>query len=359
MAKIAVPENKKDIKRTIPGGEVYSSFAVFIFLFVIFLWMIFQADNYDPSERDISPELSKSGAAPLTLYKAPLKRWSGSGEGQGVETEISPGIFPGSVLKGGWKIAKPVRYFNPKNLYIKIDGEAIKFLKEGFRTLHYLVLKSSTGNDEIAVELYDQGEEKGSIAVFSEYLSGGRRVIRRGSAFFITTGAGAIGRKGPFFFRISGNAETTRIRSKSVQLAAALSALPGRRRAEAPGMRILKRGMKIDPSRIEYRGKNAFQLGYASDFWFGSPDKKSTTRLFVHRSRDPDEADKLLKRLVADQGLDYRIVSKGDGYTIMQHNFLKTYFAVGKKGSYLYGVEKIKERKDIPNVMEKFREKLE
>jgi hypothetical protein len=359
MKKIAIPDNKKGTRRTIPPGEVYSSLAVILFLFVVLLWLIFQADNYDPSERDVSLELLKKSAAPITLYRAPLKRWSEGEESEGVRKDISPGIFPGAVLRGGWKIAQPVRYFNPKNLYIKINGEAIKFLREGFRGLHYLVLKSSSGNQEISVELYDQGDEKGSRAVFAEYISRNRRIRRRGNSYFITTTAGAIGRKGPFFFRISGNAETSGIRSKSVQVAAAFSALPERRAAEAPGMRVLKEGMRIDPSLIEYRRKNVFQLGYASDFWFGRPDKKSSTRLFVHRSKNAEGADKLIKRLIADQGLDYRTVSEGDDYRVMQHNFLKTFFAIGKKGSYIYGVEKIREKKELPHIMKKFSEKLE
>jgi hypothetical protein len=358
MEKAATPDNKKNIRRTIPPGEVYSSLAVILFLIFIFLWLIFQADNYDPSEREIPHKLLTNSDSPMTLYKAPLKRWSESVEGEGAVKEISSGIFPGAVLRGGWKIAQPVKYYNPRNLYIKINGEAIKFLKEGFRRLHYLVLKSSAGKDEIAVELYDQGNEKGSLAVFAEYISGSRRATRRGNSFFIRTSAGAIGRKGPFFFRIVGNAETSRIRSKSVQIAAALSALPDRRGGVALGMRVLKEGMKIDPSLIEYRGKNVFQLGYASDFWFGRLSKKNQARLFVHRSKSRDGAAALLKRLVADQGLDYRMVSEQGGYTVMRHNFLNTYFAIGKKGRCVFGVEKVREKRDLPDIMKKLSGKI-
>jgi hypothetical protein len=42
----------------------------------------------------------------------------------------------------------------------------------------------------------------------------------------------------------------------------------------------------------------------------------------------------------------------------MRHNFLNTYFAIAKKGRYIFGVEKIREKKELPDIMKKLSGKI-
>jgi hypothetical protein len=51
------------------------------------------------------------------------------------------GNFPAAVVSNQWKAASDVRLFSPENLYEKINGEAPKFLLQGFERLYYLVLR--------------------------------------------------------------------------------------------------------------------------------------------------------------------------------------------------------------------------
>jgi hypothetical protein len=92
------------------------------------------------------------------------------------------GPFPDRVLDGGWSIGSPLKQFSPETLYEKINGEAEKFLREGLKALHYIRLRSDTKGEEIAFELFDQGKQKGSMSIFSDYVSRGKEIKQIGQA---------------------------------------------------------------------------------------------------------------------------------------------------------------------------------
>ncbi len=324
---------------SVSRSEVLTSLAIISSLFFIVLWIRAQHDRFVPDERDISYNETALSQATDRLYKPPLKIWEEPGTGSAGGGAPSFGFFPATVFEGGWRMSSRVQEFGPENLYEKINGEAEKFLRRGFKSLHYIVLRSDSDEDEIAIELFDQGDQKGSMGIFSEYVSGEKALERRGPAIYFMTPAGAIGRSGPFFFRIAGNRNSDPIRKKAVQLVNALSQLYEKETGESAELGILKTAMNIDPEQITFESVNVFQFDFAKDFWFGRMKADEPTRVFVHRDSTQEGASKLFARIVTEQESDYQIKVRKGQHALMQHVFLKTWFAIRQRDRFVYGIE--------------------
>jgi len=189
------------LRRThIPRGENLSVALIFLALIGLVTWLTTTRNNFDPTERDLPVELLGDNSLQIDIYNRPLKPWVEPGQQiAGAAFELGP--FPPAVLDAGWQPVGRVKSFQPDNLYEKINGEAEKFIRQGFVGLAYLRLRSSSDAAEIAIELFDQGDLGGSLGIFSEHAAG-RAVEDRDGVNFFTTEAGAIGRKDRYFFRI-------------------------------------------------------------------------------------------------------------------------------------------------------------
>ena len=324
---------------SVSRSEVLTSIVIISSLCFIILWIMAQHDRFEPDERDISYNEATLSQVKGRLYKPPLKVWEEPGTGSADDETPTLGFFPPTVFEGGWRMSSRVREFGPENLYEKINGEAEKFLRRGFKALHYIALRSASEEDEIAVELFDQGDQKGSMDIFAEYMSGENALERHGPAIYVMTPAGAIGRSGPFFFRIAGNRNSDLIRKKAIQLVSALSQLNEKESGESAELGILKSAMNIDPEQITFESVNVFQFDFAKDFWFGKMKADEPTRVFVHRDPTREGAIKLFDRIVTEQESDYRIKARNGQHALMQHLFLKTWFAIRQRDRFVYGIE--------------------
>ncbi len=63
-----------------------------------------------------------------------------------------------------------------------------------------------------------------------------------------------------------------------------------------------------------------------------------------------------MEAILEEQSADYRPVgSEADG-TTLQHTFLSTYFAIGQRGRFVFGVENLRDQRDAGPIMAQFRE---
>jgi hypothetical protein len=324
---------------SISRTEILASLAIISSLCFIILWLTTQRDHFKPDERDLSYDEAPLNQVKDPLYKPPLKVWEEPGTGSVGGGAPNLGLFPASVFEGEWRMSSRVQEFGPKNLYEKINGEAEKFLQRGFKSLHYIALRSASDEDEIAIELFDQGDQMGSMDIFSEYVSGEKTLERHGPTVYVMTPAGAIGRSGPFFFRIAGNRNSDLIRKKAIQLVNALSQLHEKGIRESAELGILKSAMNIDPEQITFESVNVFQFDFANDFWFGRLKVDQPTRVFIHRNPTPEGAVILFDRIVTEQESDYQIKVRKGQQALMQHVFLKTWFAIRQRDRLVYGIE--------------------
>ena len=338
--------HKSRLMRTdIPGGENLSAALIFLLLIALGAWVATTRDNFDPSERDLAIELLGDNSRQIELYQRPLKFWEEPGQSTaGSAFDLGP--FPANTLDDAWRPVGRVRYFQAENLYEKINGEAEKFIKQGFVELAFLRLRSASDAGEIAIELFDQGSLSGSLGIFSEHAAG-RAVEERDGVSYFTTKVGAIGRKGRYFFRIAGDRQSVGVTDRSAGLVAAFAQLDRDPAAAAPdegsvsaGFALLNRGLGIAEADIQFEESNVFQYDFAQRFWFGDAGTGNDARLFVHVADSTADAQDLIAALVEEHGYEYDRLDSDAAYSLFRHRYLGSYFAVARRGQTVYGIEK-------------------
>ncbi len=337
---------KRRLLRTrIPGAEVASGVGLLGVLALTIGWIAAQGDNFNAAERDLPYEVLAARPVEDRLYRLPVRPWVPPGaafSSGAVGRRVDLGLFPGEILAGGWAISSRPRRFGADNLYEKINGEADKFIRQGFRELHYIALKAPGGKDEISIELFDQGSFAGGLGIFSAHRSGDRKILREGQTLYYTTPVGAIGFNGRYFFRIAGNAATSAVQGKTGELVRAFAGLRGQGKGDGAmplGFRVFTAGLGMDPARISYQARNVFQYDFARDFWFGSLKAGKPGRLFLHRAASAQAARLLFGRIAGEHGEDHKVLKRTNNRVLMRHGFLKTHFAMTVKGPLVYGVE--------------------
>ncbi|MFW2367380.1 MAG: DUF6599 family protein [Desulforhopalus sp.] len=312
-------------------------------LAAIVLWVTTRKNLYDPALQDVSLEALEQVSSSIVLYQRPFKPWQLPDKTNSVQN-VDLGIFPDSVASDRWRPKSRVKTFTPQNLYVKINGEAERFLRHDFKKLSFLVLQSSDQIEEISIELYNQGSIAGSSGVFAEHRSPESQIKQDGPNTYFESSMGLIGRKDHFFYRIAGNRSSESIRKKSRQLVQSFSHLPAPESTVAFGFQLLQE-LDIKPAEIRHQAVNVFQYDFAKDFWFGKPDTTAQTEVFVHRAETTNSALELLTRILEEHQYEYQIIRRTENFTLLQHNFLKSYFLIAVQDSFVFGADKTPDQK--------------
>ncbi len=171
------------------------------------------------------------------------------------------------------------------------------------------------------------------------------------------TSAGVIGRKGQFFFRVAGDRQSDLITAKSAQLVGAFAGLMLEVGEEPEGLRILTQGMGVAEQNVSFQTSNVFQFDFAKDFWFGALEQDQAARLFVHAADTAAAASALMEAILEEQSADYRPLGSEADWTTLQHTFLSTYFAIGQRRRFVFGVDNLRDQRGIGPIMAQFRER--
>jgi len=143
------PRRQRLLRNRVSRGENIVVVVLALILIAIVGWVVSTANDYDPASRDIAPELLGKAVSEQVLYPPPLKLLSdpnAPAAAGGPVAALQP--FPVSIVSDGWSLASRVRRFEADTLFEKINGEAPKFLKQGFQSLHYVVLASAESGEE-------------------------------------------------------------------------------------------------------------------------------------------------------------------------------------------------------------------
>ena len=359
-SRVLNPRRRRLLRTEVPALENRASLLILCALIGIVVWVALQKSHYDLADRDLDAALLRVPEAP-PLYNPPLTRWDAANTAPASQpADLGP--FPETVLDRQWQPAGRLRQFNAENLYEKINGEAERFLRQGFVALYYLVLQSSDAAGETAgeimIELFDQGDVKGSMGIFSEHAGGDTEIEQQGQVVFFRTSIGLIGRKGRFFFRVAGDRASENIRRKSRQLTEVFDTLPDKAGDAPAGFRILSEGLGIDPELIAYQGQNVFQYDFAKDFWFGAFSRTEPERAFVHIAESPDAARRLFQQILEEHGYEYARVESDAQQTLLQHEYLKNYFAISHQGRFVFGLENVADKARIAPLQERFKREV-
>ncbi len=333
---------RRSNRSQIPPLELVCSLLIVSGLVLILSWVIAQRSNYSQEDRDLPDAFLDTGIVTAELYHPPLQRWSEKAAGS-MNIKPNLGLLPPEILNNSWQVSLPLKEFNADTLFEKINGEADKFLTQGFKNLQFIRIENTVQTDELGIELYDQGDLKGSLGVFAEYVSTESKVQNQKSVVYILNSAGAVGRKGRFFFRLVGNRESPTIVKKAEEIMKMLESLPQAQSEIPVEYKILASKLGINPAFISFQSKNVFQFAFARNFWFGSPTPGSTGRVFIHHTESEKTGNELFSKIVEEQKVDYKILKQTGSFAVMQHLFLKTWFVIRLEGPIIFGVEKMKD----------------
>ena len=331
------PMKRRVLRKRITLSELLFGVAFCLLLAVSTIWVVAQKHNYDPADRDISYEVLEEDSDDGVLYVPPLKRWTEPGSSaQTGPAAVDLGIFPAALLDGGWELDGRVEIYDPDNVYEKINGAADLYIAYGFRKLHYVTL--AQGPLFLNVELYDQGDFRNVIGLFSAQRDAGREVLRRGEIFYYPTSVGVIGGYRHFYFKIAGSAPDEAILEKAASLVDTLGGLPAGSGRPPRSFEVLSR-LGVPFEGLEYQPRDVFQYDFLTDFWFGSVADQPDARYFIHESEDPGTATDLYGRLAKEQKVEFEAVEEEAGRLLMKHRFLGTYFSMRLEGSAILGID--------------------
>lgn len=351
--------HKSRLMRTrIPGSENLSVALICLALIGLGAWVTTTRDDFDPTERDLAIELLGDNSRQIEIYNRPLKPWVEPGQ-QLAGAAFDLGPFPARTLDDEWQPVGRVKHFQTDNLYEKINGEAEKFIKQGFVELAFLRLRSASDASEIAIELFDQGSLSGSLGIFSEHAAG-RTVEERDGVSFFATQVGAIGRKGRYFFRIAGDRHSVAITDKCARLVATFgqldqdaAATTANERPISAGFALLNRRLGIAEADIQFQESNVFQYDFAQRFWFGDAGMGNDARLFIHVADSATDAQDLMTALVAEHSYEYEQLESDGAYSLFRHRYLGSHFAIARRGNYIYGIEQSPDKAAIGASLER------
>jgi hypothetical protein len=335
--RIFTNRKRKIFRKRIPVRELAWSAVVVLAMGAAAWWVAAQKHAYDPAERDVSMAVLEAGAVEDTLYKAPLQLWVEPGSVVAGAAAPQLGIFPAGILDGSWQPSSRLQEFDADTLYEKINGAAEQYLQFGFERLHYLSLLQPAEKLDVGIELYDMGEFKNALGIFSAQRSPEHRVQVMGGAVYYPTPVGAAAFFGPYYLKIAGN--DTGAKEKATSLVREIAAIAsGDEVAPAPFLMLTAAGIPFES--ISYENENVFQYSFARDFWFGKPDPDAFLRYYIHEAGGEAEAKALFDQLLAAHtDWDYSAVSQGDTGALLKHNFIEAYLSLEWRGGLVYGVE--------------------
>lgn len=347
------PLKRKVLRKRILPSETRFSIAFIIFLVASGVWILAQRGNFDPADRDISIEVLENDSVVDTLYQRPLKLWQEPGSAVGGMASANLGLFPPSVLDGGWTVDGRVETYDPENLYEKINGAAEQYLSFGFQKLHYVTL--SDGENFVTVEVYEQGSFPNTLGIFAAQRDERRAVTTEGDTFYYPTPVGAVGGLGRYYFKIAADGTAEPAVTKAKALLGVLAGLPAGASSTPRATTVLMNDLGVPFERLAYVPTDAFQYDFATDFWFGTTESASDVRFFIHEASDSDAARLMFRRLVEEQAYEYSAVEQTGDRAVFQHDFLKTFFAIEVSGRFIYGVDGSSERQSADSGIQKIR----
>jgi len=333
---------RKLFRKYIPTSEVVFSAGFVGVVILMGAWFAAQKENYDPSERDISMELMIAGQTEDNLYRTPLQRWvdpSKAAAGGGAPS-FDLGVFPDTMLDGGWTPASRYQVFEPETMFEKINGAAPQYINFGAEYLHYIAIADPTGAHELSIELYDMVAFENALGIFGAQRDRSRTIDEMRNVYYYPTEVGALGIFERYYVKIVGTSDDRVVKDKTTEVLAKLSQAPGLESAVIPRFfTVFNEALGIPFQDITYLKNDAFQYGFAKEFWFGVIPDGGEARYYAHEAASPEEALTLFQKLKENQAFDYEIVSESDREVVMKHKFLDSYLALNRIDNMVYGVD--------------------
>lgn len=333
---------RKVFRKRIPAREVVSGLLLILILVAAGVWFATRKHVYDATERDISTTILASSSVEDRLYQTPLQRWvdpERAAAAPGAPATADLGVFPATILEGGWQPSSRLQEFNPDTLYEKINGAAEQYLQFGFQKLHYIAVAKSDSGQDLSIELYDMGQFQNALGIFAAQRGAGQATQKAGPASYYSTEAGAVALFGRYYLKLAGNESSPFVQEKATQLVGEIATLAQSGQDTPKAYLMFSELLGFPFDSISYERTDVFQYSFAKDFWFGTLPEAPDSRYYVHESASEEEAGTLYRQLLENHQFDYTVVEEREYDVVLKHNFLNTYLTLSRRGTLILGVD--------------------
>ncbi len=340
--RILTNRERKVFRKHIPRVEVWFGAGFIVFVLIMGGWFAAQEDAYDPADRDITMEVMEAGAVEDKLYRTPLQRWVDPAKammaGGVAQAAVDTGIFPATILDGGWTISGRVQAFTPQTVYEKINGAADQYIQYGLDQAFFVGLENPAAGISTNLEVYYHKTFANALGIFSAQRDPDKVVESGEDAYFYPTTVGLIGIAGPYYFKVTGAQEGEPTLAKAKQLAGMMAKMSEGKGEVPAGFEVFATDLAVPFGDIQFQKEDVFQFAFAKDFWFGQlPD--NGPRLFLHEAPDEAAADALLKQLVDNSLMEYTATEQNPDGAVLKHKFIEDVLLFNKRGSMVYGLD--------------------
>lgn len=308
--RVFVKNGFRHYRKTYDLTEVRIGAVLLLGLAVVVAWVMYKGQHPDPSLAAL--DVVAAGVTEVKVDRAPL---------------------PTELTIEGWKEG-PVRVFEFKNLYEKINGREGYYKSFGFERLHFVTLEKEDDPTTIVdLELFNQSKAVNALGAYNgerdkeatpEVGEQGLTHYSR-NALYLT--------RGQYYLRAVGSDESEPVLK---QLAHVRTRFEAELDGEAlPWSYALFLGkLELSPDAIAYFTENAFGFAdFAADVNVGR--LKDETELFVKVATDEGAATKLAEQF--NQGFLGYGQAKAGGF--VEDRYIQTISKAASQGPWAYGVK--------------------
>lgn len=178
-----------------------------------------------------------------------------------------------------------------------------------------------------------------ALGIFATQRDDDQVLERLDNVHFFETPAGAMGIISNFYFKLTGNQNISQMTEKARSLINVLNDLRSGSAGVPKIFDVFSNKMKVPFERIIYERQDVFQFDFAKDFWFARPEAGVDIRCYAHEAVSEGDAQQLFDRLYEENLFDHTLVNEAQQGVVLKHNFLGTFLALNRNGSYIFGVD--------------------
>ena len=126
----------------------------------------------------------------------------GSQKEGGEDKKILAALLPKTTEMKGWKVTSGPQFFEPRNLWEYINGQAEMYLDYGFERVATADHATLDGSQSMTVEIYQMKSPKHAFGIYAAERSPGERFIRMGVQGYVSKNVMNFW-KGPYYVKLT------------------------------------------------------------------------------------------------------------------------------------------------------------
>jgi len=293
--------------------------ALLLILPIIGIGIYVKGQHYDPTL--FSPDISK------------YQQGTGSNAPSLIDTNLSQ----------DWKPMVKVEFYNPDNLYEKINGKAEQYLDYDVVGLQTVTFVNKDGKRFVDLYVYDMGEPLNAFGIFSAIRYPDEPVVDLGQGGYKSDGY--FFWKGRYYTQITLSDTGEDIDGFALKLAKDIESKQEELPAEIWGSDKFP-SKELIPNSIQYIKRKGLNLSFLNDVYTAIYEKEGNEiTAFLTRKKDESEANRIFLKYQNHLNKYGTIIDETESESIIVGDVMGYYDVIFQKGEIVGGVNAVDNRK--------------